>query len=147
MPPTAITTKRFLDTNVIVYAYDDDEPDKQAVARRLLKESVRHDRTVISVQVLGEFYHVVTRRAQSPMTPGQAADAVERIKVLPIIDIDPQLVDRAVATCRRYDISYWDALIVAAAERAGCAEILSEDLNAGQRYHDVVAMNPFATTP
>ena len=62
-----------------------------------------------------------------------------------MVEIDRQLVERAIATRKRYGIAYWDALIVAAAERAGCVEVLSEDLNAGQRYGGVVVSRPFAT--
>ena len=61
------------------------------------------------------------------------------------VDIDAQLVERAIETLRRYGISYWDALIVAAAERSGCRKLLSEDLNPDQRYHGIVVENPFVT--
>ena len=62
-----------------------------------------------------------------------------------MVEIDAQLVERAIETLRRYGISYWDALIVAAAERSGCRKLLSEDLNPDQRYHGIVVVNPFAT--
>jgi predicted nucleic acid-binding protein len=60
-----------------------------------------------------------------------------------VVEIDRPLVERAIETHKRYGIAYWDALIIAAAERAGCVEVLSEDLNDGQRYLDIVVSNPF----
>ena len=126
------------------YAYDTDAPAKQAVAQQLLKQGVLDDSSATSAQVLGEFFHAVTRRIPQPMSAADASAAVDRIKVLPVVAIDLQLVERAIETHRRYRISYWDALIVAAAERANCGDMLSEDLNAGQRYHGIVVANPFA---
>ena len=61
------------------------------------------------------------------------------------VDIDAQLVERAIETLRRYGISYWDALIVAAAEHSGCRKLLSEDLNSDQLYHGIVVVDPFVT--
>ena len=79
------------------------------------------------------------------MTVAEASSAVNSIKALPVVEIDAQLVERAIETLRRYGISYWDALIVAAAERSGCRKLLSEDLNPDQGYHGIVVVNPFAT--
>ena len=135
--------RQFLDTNVAVYAYDAAEPEKQAVAQRLLRQGILEENSVISVQVLGEFFHAVTRRIRRPMTVAEASSTVNSIKVLPVVEIDAQLVERAIETLRRYGISYWDALIVAAAERSDCGKLLSEDLNSDQRYHGIVVVNPF----
>ena len=135
--------RQFLDTNVAVYAYDAAEPAKQAVAQRLLRQGIMEQNSVISVQVLGEFFHAVTRRIRLPMTVAEASRTVNSIKVLPVAEIDAQLVERAIETLRRYGISYWDALIVAAAERSDCGKLLSEDLNSDQRYHGIVVVNPF----
>ena len=64
-----------------------------------------------------------------------------------MIDIDSMMVRRAIATHGRYGTTYWDSLIIAAAERAGCTSILSEDMNTGQSYHGILAVNPFASEP
>ena len=137
--------RQFLDTNVAVYAYDAAEPAKQAVAQRLLRQGILEENSVISVQVLGEFFHAVTRRIRRPMTVAEASSAVTTIRALPVVEIDARLVERAIETLRRYGISYWDALIVAAAERSDCRKLLSEDLNSDQRYHGIVVVNPFLT--
>ena len=138
-----MSDRRFVDTNVLVYAYDTDSATKQVGALRLLRDGILNDALAVSAQVLGEFFTVVTRRIPTPLTADGAAAAIETLKPIPVVEIDRQLVERAIETHKRYGIAYWDALIVAAAERAGCAEVLSEDLNAGQRYGDVIVNNPF----
>ena len=77
------------------------------------------------------------------MTPDEAKKAIELFSNLLIQEIDLAMVERAIDTHKIYRISYWDALIVSAAERAGCKRILSEDLNDGQRYHSLTISNPF----
>ena len=142
---TATTTgsRDFLDANVLVYAHDPRDPAKQAVAQRLLADAIANDTGALSAQVLGEFFNVATRRVVPPLSIEEAAQAIERVSVLPVVALDLPLVQRAVSTCQRYQISYWDALIIAAAERADCTRIFSEDLNAGQLYHGIPLVNPF----
>jgi predicted nucleic acid-binding protein len=135
--------KSFLDTNVLVYAYDRHDPRKQVTAQALLTEAIEHESAVLSVQVLGEFFNVVTRQIKQPMTTDEAQGAVSLLSHLPVQDIDLELVKRAIATHKMYRISYWDALIVAAAERAQCKLILTEDLSDGQTYQGVLVSNPF----
>ncbi len=100
----------------------------------------------MSVQVLGEFFNIVTRRIPSPLSIEQADRAIGSIASLPtldVLDIDMAMVRRAIATHSRYGTNYWDSLIIAAAERAACSTILSEDYNSGQSYHGILAVNPF----
>ena len=95
---------------------------------------------------MGEFFNNVTRRIANPLTIQEADRAVEAISSSPTLDvlnIDLPMVRRAIATHSRYGTTYWDSLIIAAAERAGCAAILSEDFNTGQSYHGILAVNPF----
>ena len=139
-----MSDRRFVDTNIVVYAYDSAVPEKSAQAQRILQDGVVNDNLAVSAQVLGEFFTVATRRIQEPLTADEAAAAIDALTPIPVVEIDRQLVERAIDTHKRYEIAYWDALIVAAAERAGCVEVLSEDLNAGQRYGGVVVSNPFA---
>ena len=96
----------------------------------------------MSVQVLGEFFNEVTRYIPRPLTPDQAQKILATISILPVQEIDLTMVNRAIGTQKTYQISYWDALIISAAERAGCTSILSEDLSDGQTYHDIVVHNP-----
>ena len=138
--------KIFLDTNILVYAYDKYERRKQKKAQAILTDGIEQDSVILSVQVLGEFFNVVTRNIKSPMTPDDARDIIETLGIITVQDIDYIMVKRAIDTQMKYKISYWDSLIIAAAERAESKMILSEDLNHGQIYHGVLVHNPFKNT-
>ena len=137
----------FLDSNVLVYAYDKHEPEKQTQAQELLKNAIKEESAILSAQVLGEFFVVVTRRIKEPLPINDAEKVIDILTVLPVAEIDLPLVKLAIKTQKDYGISYWDSLIVATAEREGCKKILSEDLNDGQRYNGVLVENPFSRRP
>ena len=138
--------RAFLDTNVLVYAVDDADPHKRDRARQLLAEADPGD-LVLSTQVLCEFYVVVTRKLDCPLPDGVAAEAVADLSQLPlIVATDAELVRAGIATCQRWQLSFWDGLIVAAATAAGCDLVLSEDLSDGARLGSVRIENPFAGT-
>lgn len=139
-----MSAKVFFDTNVLVYAYDRGNPAKQSAAQRLIEQNLLAETGCLSAQVLSEFYVTVTRKLPVPLTPAAAAAVVHLFSRMPVTEIDVTLVHRAMEAQRRHAISYWDALIVAAAERAGCAAILSEDLAAGHAYLGVPVLNPFS---
>ena len=138
-----MTDKLFLDTNILVYAYDSHDLHKQAIAQALLTTSIEQENGVISVQVLGEFFTVVTKHIKQPMSVEEAQQIIGSMSILPVQEIDLSLVNRAIVTHSRYKISYWDALIVSAAERSNCEKIVTEDLNDDQTYHGITAFNPF----
>jgi len=138
-----MSDKAFLDTNILVYAYDQHDPHKQKKAQELITDGIESENLVLSVQVLGEFFNVVTRRIPHPLTTDEAREIVSAISILPVQEIDLVMVNRAIDTRNLYPITYWDALIIAAAERAGCTSILTEDLNDGQTYHEILVRNPF----
>ena len=137
------TDRFFIDSNVLIYSYDRSEPDKRSRAQELIAGLSQNGNGVLSVQVLGEFFSIVTRRIPNPLSIQEAEAAVALFGSLPVLDIDMAMVRRAIATHSRYGTTYWDSLIIAAAERAGCSSILSEDLNTGQSYHGILAVNPF----
>ena len=137
------TERFFIDSNVLVYMYDTSEALKQRLSEELVTSLLRNDNGAVSVQVLGEFFNSVTRRIRNPLSTEEAAAAIDRIGVIPTLSIDLAMVRRAIATHSRYGVNYWDSLIIAAAERAGCSAILSEDFNTGQSYHGILAVNPF----
>ena len=141
--PSASTSKDFFDTNVLVYGYDRRDPAKRLRALALLAAAIENGTGAVSAQVLSEFFNVVTRRLPDPLSFEVAGAIIGEVASMSVVEIDAALVQRAIGACRRYQISYWDALIVAAAERARCGRILSEDLNAGQSYNGVVVVNPF----
>ncbi len=138
-----MSDKVFLDSNILVYAYDRHDPQKQAKAQSILKLGIGKETAVLSSQVLGEFFVVVTRRIKEPMSADEARKVIDILSVLPVTEIDLPLVKRAINTHKNYGISYWDSLIVSAAERTGCDMILSEDFNEGQKYNGILVENPF----
>ena len=88
--------RRFVDTNVLVYAYDKHSETKQAGALRLLRAGMLDDALAVSAQVLGEFFTVATRRIQEPLTADEAAAAIDALRSVPVVEIDRQLVERAI---------------------------------------------------
>lgn len=132
----------FVDTSILVYAYDTDEPEKRRIAQSVLSDLP--ERLVVSTQVLDEFYVTVTRRFGRILAPDEAETEVARFAQLPVVVTDVPLVRAAIATSRRYPISYWDALIVEAASAAGCERLLTEDLGSGDVIRGVRIENPFA---
>lgn len=138
-----MTGSDFFDTNILVYAYDSHDPAKQKKAQDMLTQGTKKGNGVISTQVLGEFFTVVTRKIQQPISVVDAREIINHVSVMDVQEIDLLIVKRALETVETYNISYWDSLIVAAAERAGCERIMTEDLNTGQLYHGITATNPF----
>jgi len=138
-----MTGRTFLDSNVLVYSVDESpaETAKHALAVELL--SGQAEDLVVSTQVLQEFYVVATRKLTNPLSEERAAKAVRGIAKLDVVGVDVPLVLQAVDTSRTAKVSLWDALIIEAASRAGCARVLSEDLNAGQVIRGVRIENPF----
>lgn len=137
-----MTSRAFVDTNVWVYAVDDGEPEKQARAQQLLQPTQDTD-LVVSAQVLGEFYVTVRRKLAETLPELDAVALVDRMRQLPVVPVDGNLVGAAIANAHEWQVSYWDALILTAAEASGCEVVLSEDLNDGQSYGSVRVENPF----
>ena len=132
----------FLDTNVLVYSYDISDRRKQEVARGFVRRALTGG-FVTSTQVLGEFAAALLHKV-SPRVDSQALTrALDALVPIPVISTDSDMVRRAVEVHDRYRVHYHDSLIIAAAERAGCECIWSEDLNAGQKYFGVTVQNPF----
>ena len=136
-----MTERAFVDTNIWVYAVDRSDPAKRERARVAITPPT-DAHIAISSQVLSEFHTVVTRKLQPPLSDEQAAQMVDRLSQLPVVPVDADLVVRAIAGSRTWGISLWDALIVRAAEVAGCTILLSEDLADGATYGSVRVSNP-----
>lgn len=133
---------RFVDTNVLLYSISTlpAEAQKAEIAQALLKS---RDLT-LSVQVLQEFYVQATRPSRSnPLTHDEALAFIATWNRFPTVEITLDLFREAMAVKTRHQLSYWDSAIIAAARMAGCTEVLSEDLNAGQDYGGVRAVYPF----
>jgi predicted nucleic acid-binding protein len=134
----------FVDTNVLVYAFDDSERKKQLIAERLLENEARE--ICVSTQVLQELYVALTK-GRHPITPTEIAErAVREAAAYSVVQVDVPLVFSAIDASWKYRISFWDALIVRAAVQAGCGALLSEDLNDGQALDGIQIENPFRRT-
>jgi predicted nucleic acid-binding protein len=131
----------FLDTNVLVYAFDESEPAKRARALALLEDEALD--IVLSAQVLNEFYWMVTRKLTPAVSAIVAQEVVRELALGRVVPIDASLVEEAIALSRRHRLSLWDAGIVVAAQRSGCRELLTEDLTNGQAFGSVTVRDPF----
>ena len=137
-----MTYKAFFDTNILAYEFELKEPEKRAIAKRLLSEWRPSGRMTISVQVLQELYVVLARKMG--IAEEDAESIVQRYAKLPtVINADPALVLRGIEISRKYKISFWDALIVGAALRGGCRIIFTEDLSHGMKIEGIEIVNPF----
>ena len=134
-------TNSFLDTNVVVYAFDRADPDRQKTAVGVLEGA---ERLVVSTQVLLETWWVLTRKLTVPLDEDRASEVVDRLSALPVVATDAELVRRAVDSARRFKVAIWDAMIIESARTGGCQRILSEDLQDGQDFDGVVVVNPFS---
>ena len=98
---------------------------------------------VLSTQVLTEFYAVVTRKFDPPMPRREARTLVDTYAAWPVVQVDPPLIVAASALEEQHSLSFWDALIIEAARRAGASRLVSEDLQHGRRIAGLVIANPF----
>ena len=133
----------FVDTNVLVYAHDASDQTRQPIAARLLDDLWRTREGVLSTQVLIEFYAVVTRKFDPPMPRREARTLVNTYAAWPVVQVDPPLIVAASALEEQHAVSFWDALIIEAARRAGASRLVSEDLQHGRRIAGLVIANPF----
>jgi predicted nucleic acid-binding protein len=137
-----MTVRRFVDTNILLYAFDRDAPAKQAVALRLWQTWLQEPgETALSVQVLQELHANLTRKGRSQ---AEANAIVRDFYGLPVVENTLELFDAALAAQERWQLSLWDPMILAAAQASGADELITEDFNSGQDYDGVVARNPFA---
>ena len=133
----------FVDTNVLVYAHDLSETDRRPVAQATLDQLWRTRAGTLSTQVLSEFYVVATRKFDPPMTRRAAREVIDAYSAWPVVTVDAALILAASALEERHTLSFWDALIIEAAARAGATRLLSEDLQSGRRIRNLTIENPF----
>lgn len=130
-----------LDTNILVYAVDASAENrlKQQIARDLIARSDFGT----SAQVMQEFYVTVTRKLKTPLPPEDALAFLEKLSAFTVVPTDYGLICEAVRSSVKYQVSYWDAAVIAATERLKAQTLFSEDLNHGQQYGSVTVVNPF----
>ncbi|MCE7939244.1 MAG: PIN domain-containing protein [Chloroflexi bacterium CFX6] len=137
----------FVDTNVLVYARDLAAGDKQRQAMAWMAALWQSGRGRLSIQVLNEFYHTVTRKLSPGMRPEAARQDAERLMQWDPLSIDSAVLRRAWHLQDRHALSFWDALIVAAAQAARCDILLTEDLQDGQTMDGLTVVSPFRRSP
>lgn len=136
-------SKIFIDTNLIVYTLDKSNVDKQERARNIIRKIVDVHQPVISTQVIKEFYVVAINKMKAD--PIIVKNILHNFRNMEIVTNDLELIEQAIDISVISQISFWDSLIIAAAEKANCEYIFSEDLNPGQTYRGVLVVNPFET--
>ncbi|MBN1960673.1 MAG: PIN domain-containing protein [Deltaproteobacteria bacterium] len=134
-----------LDTNILVYAYDRSETAKQLCVIKLLQELTQRHEIVLSAQIMGEFFTVVTRKLIAKLTTEEACMLMQNFSqawlILPINDVVTTQAARIVID---HSIAYWDAQLLAVAQQNKVKFILSEDLQDGRLFKDVKIINPLS---
>ncbi|MBE3573310.1 MAG: PIN domain-containing protein [Moorella humiferrea] len=135
----------FVDTNIMVYAYDRSEPEKQVKALQILDLLATRKIGAISAQVLAEFFVTVTRKIKEPLTLEQAQKRIQNyLASWTVLDVTPLIIIEAVRGVREYQLSYWDAQIWATARLNQISTVFSEDFATGSILEGISFVNPFA---
>lgn len=134
-------SKAFLDTNILAYAADSATPDKQEIARQLIRRLSEEGALCLSTQVHQEFYVTATRKLG--IDPLRAKDILQTLRHMETAVVEPDDVIRAVDGSVAWQLSFWDALILVAARKLNCAVLYTEDLSNGQIFDGVRVVNPF----
>ena len=132
--------RAFFDTNVLLYMYSGTD-EKRTRAAELFDRYTDSDDLLLSTQVVQEFYSVAGRKLRIPRV--ELRRIIVKLLDLPLITLGPVQISAAIDLEVRYQISFWDALILAAAESGGAEVLYTEDLNHGQQYGTVTVHNPF----
>lgn len=137
----------FVDTNVLVYARDDSEPKKRPLAEAWMAHLWSTRRGRLSYQVLQEFYVTVTEKLRPGLDAETARQDIRLLLAWQPVTVDGSILEGAWTLQDRQQLSWWDTLIVSAAQRTGCAYVLTEDLQHDQVYGGVRVVNPFRRSP
>ncbi len=138
-----MTEKVFFDTNILVYANDSTEVLKQEIARKLIKKALSEQSAVISLQVLSEFWVTVTQKIKNPLPDSVAEKELQLFELMDIVALDLSVFQDALKMKNLFSLSFWDSLILSAANAANSKIVYSEDMQDGQRVFDMRIVNPF----
>lgn len=141
---TAENPLSFVDTNVLVYAFDKSGSPKKRIAERLMNELMDQDRLRVSTQVLQELFVTLTRKVGQPCSSEEALAVLDDLTAWPLMTMDYAAIRAAIDLADHSKLSFWDALIVVAAARTGATVLYTEDLNDGQEILGVRISNPFS---
>jgi len=132
----------FLDTDVLIYAYDISDSQQQRIAQALVRKALAGD-MIMSTQVLAEFAATLLHKISPAAKHEELLALLDALSPIKLVSSDGDVVRRAVEVRAKYGLNFYNGMIVAAAEYAGCGRIWSEDLNPGQEYFGVLVQNPF----
>ena len=133
----------FIDTNILVYAYDKDEKTKNTIAKKILIDCWEKKSGVISTQVIQEFYVTITAKISKKLSIDEARELIKDLLSWPIEQMTPHDIIDATTLQERYGYSFWDSLIIIIAQKSGAEVLYSEDLQNGQKFGDLTIKNPF----
>jgi predicted nucleic acid-binding protein len=133
----------FVDTNILVYAYDAHAGQKRRDARAHLRHLWETETGSLSTQVLQEFYVTVTRKLTAPLSTRTAREIIATYRTWPVHRPDVDDLLAASELQERDRLSFWDAVVVVSAQRSGASRLLTEDLQAGRRFEELLVVNPF----
>lgn len=139
---TGRPNRHFVDTNILVYAHDASSGTKHERAKSAILDLWKTGTGCLSIQVLQEFYVVVTQKVPHPIHWTEAQRIISDLSVWQIHMPSATDVLRAIEIQHQQNLSFWDAMIIQSASQLGCSCILTEDLNSGQMYGSVKAINP-----
>jgi len=135
--------KVFLDTNLLLYAYDAGSPVKHSVAARILEDLWKSGNGILSTQVLQEFFANVTKKIPKPLSVTVGKEIVDDFLKWMIVPIEGRTILRAIDLREKLKYAFWDALVIQSAIEGGARWLFSEDLKDGQKIGDLTIRNPF----
>lgn len=138
-----INAFQFVDTNILVYAYDRSAGTKFVTANKLLQWLWKNKNGCLSIQVLQEFTYTITRKAKTPLSEDVTKQIVSEYAQWRVFSPHVEDICLAIDIQQRYQLAFWDSLIIHSASSLGCQILWSEDLNPGQQYVNVEVKNPF----
>jgi predicted nucleic acid-binding protein len=141
---SAEPAQEFVDTNILIYAFDVSAGAKQASAQQLLERLWDTGTGCLSVQVLQEFFVTATRKVVHPLAIDEASDRIREFAAWKVFTPTANDILAAIELQRQASLSFWDAMVVQAAAELGCAVLWTEDLNDGQILRGVRIRNPFS---
>ena len=136
-----MASRSFVDTNVLVYAEASDEPAKQRIALDLLKQLFETTSGVLSTQVLQEYCNVAIKKLKLP--PAHILAQLDLYEQFEVVQVTPAIIRSGLDLHQTRSVSFYDAIVLASAQMAGCSVLLSEDMNAGELVGGVRVINPF----
>lgn len=137
----------FVDTNILAYAHDASEKEKQPIAKELIDELWESERGALSTQVLQDFYVVATRKFEPPLSRKEARELVNSYGEWKLVRTDTVMIINASELEEKHQLTFWDALIIEAARRTGATRLITEDIPSSLTIEGIAIENPFDVAP